>query len=94
MTDPLVLLDVHIEDLVDLLSDKGWKVSTVTKELGASKEERSDTNVLNYAIETKCIVATTDGDFVQRLKSAGVKVVALEARDKADILHQKLKALD
>jgi len=87
-------LDVHFEDLVDLLRDKKWNASTVTIELGASKEKRSDTNILNYALETKCIVVTTDGDFVQRLKSAGVKVVALEARDKADIFDQKLKDLD
>jgi len=89
-----VLLDVHFEDLEDLLRDKGWNVSTVTKELGASKEQRSDTNVLNHAVKTKCIVVTTDGDFVQRLESKGIKVVALEAKDKADIFDQKLKALD
>jgi len=87
---PEILLDVHLEDLVDLLSDDGWNVDTVTKQLGPSKEERSDDNILRHAMETGCVVVTVDGDFVPRLRAKKVEVIVLEKDDKARIINEKL----
>ncbi|RNJ79447.1 MAG: hypothetical protein EB829_01940 [Nitrosopumilus sp. H8] len=86
-----IILDVPMEDLRDILSDKGWDVVTVTEELGSDKEKRSDTNILRYAQDNDAIVVTVDKIFVHRLQAAKVKVVALNVKDKADIIHEKLK---
>ncbi len=79
-----------MEDLKDILLDKGWDVSTVTEKLGSTKEARSDENILRYSQETNSLVVTVDKPFVSRLKSAGVKVVALALEDKARIINEKL----
>ena len=78
-----------MEDLKDILLDKGWDVSTVTEKLGSTKEARSDKNILRYSQETNSVVVTVDKPFVSRLRSAGVKVVALELEDKARIINEK-----
>lgn len=61
---PVILLDVHMEGLHDILSDKGWNVETVTKELGATKEERSDPKIVEHARKTGCVVVTEDGKLI------------------------------
>ncbi|RNJ79673.1 MAG: hypothetical protein D9C04_04035 [Nitrosopumilus sp. B06] len=86
-----VILDVPMENLRGILSDRGWDVVTVTEELGSEKESRSDTNILRYAQDNDVIVATIDRKFVCRLREAGVKVVTLDVKDKADIMDEKLK---
>ena len=88
---PEILLDVHLEDLVEILLDKGWNAKTVTRELGVSKEARSDDNIFKYAQKTKCVVVTDDGDFVQRLKAAGLAAISFDAADKANIVDKKLR---
>jgi len=84
---------VPFENLLELLKDKDWIVDTVTKKLGPSKEDRSDTNILEKTRGENCIIVTTDKDFVQRLKSLKVKVVTIEAMDKANMIDEKLKEL-
>lgn len=86
-----ILLDVHLEDLVEILSDKGWNTKTVTRELGASKEARSDDNIFKYAQKTKCVVVTDDDGFVQRLKAAGLDAITFDSADKAKIVDKKLR---
>lgn len=89
-----IILDVPLEDLKDILSDKGWDVVTVTEELGSTTEARADKNILNYALNNKdVIVVTVDKPFVSRLRSAGIKVAALAMEDKAKIIDEKLKSL-
>ena len=88
---PEILLDVHYEDLVEILIDKGWNATTVTKQLGASKEARADDNIFNYAQKTRCVVVTVDGDFVERLKAEGLDVITFGAADKANIVDKKLR---
>ena len=80
-----------MEDLKDILLDKGWDVSTVTEKLGSTKEARADENILKYSQETNSVVVTVDKPFVSRLRSAGVKVVALVLEDKARIINEKLE---
>ena len=80
-----------MEDLKDILLDKGWDVSTVTEKLGSTKEARYDENILKYSQETNSVVVTVDKPFVSRLRSAGVKVVALALEDKARIINEKLE---
>ena len=80
-----------MEDLKDILLDKGWDVSTVTEKLGSTKEARSDANILKYSQKTNSVVVTVDKPFVSRLRSAGVKVVALELEDKARIINENLE---
>jgi predicted nuclease of predicted toxin-antitoxin system len=80
-----------LEDLKDILLDKGWDVSTVTEKLGSTKEARADENILKYSQETNSVVVTVDKPFVSRLRSAGVKVVALALEDKARIINEKLE---
>lgn len=93
MSKPKIVLDVPMEDLLDILSDKGWDVVTVTKELGSTTEARADTNILNYAKNNpNVIIVTVDKPFVSRLKAAGVKVVALDMVDRARIIDEKLRA--
>ena len=86
-----VLLDVMYEDLVEILIDKGWNAKTVTKELGDSKEERSDDNIFKYAQKTKCVVVTVDGKFVQRLRAEGIVVITIDTVDKANVVDMKLR---
>lgn len=86
-----VLLDVMYEDLVKILIDKGWDAKTVTKQLGASTEARSDDNIFKYAQKTKCFVVTVDGAFVERLKAEGLDVITLGSADKANIIDMKLR---
>jgi len=93
MEKPTILLDVPMEDLKDILSDKGWNVETVTVKLGSTKESRADENILKHAQKTKCIVVTIDRPFVSRLRAAGVKVVALELEDRAKIINEKLEQI-
>ena len=88
-----VILDVPLEDLKDILSDKGWDVSTVTEKLGPTKEDRDDENILKYSKETNSVVVTVDKPFVSRLRLAGVKVVALSLEDKAKIINEQLEKL-
>jgi predicted nuclease of predicted toxin-antitoxin system len=80
-----------LEDLKDILLDKGWDVSTVTEKLGPTKEARDNENIIRYSQETNSVVVTVDKAFVSRLRSAGVKVVALELEDKARIIDEKLE---
>jgi len=77
--------------LKDILLDKGWDVSTVTEKLGSTKEARADENILKYSQETNSVVVTVDKPFVSRLRSAGVKVVALALEDKARIINEKIE---
>ena len=88
---PEILLDVPMEDLLDILSDEGYEVDTVTKKLGPTKEDRADKNILRHAQETGCLVITVDKPFVSRLRSAGVEVIALTLEDRAKIIKEKLK---
>ena len=86
-----IILDVSMEDLLDILSDKGWDVVTVTKELGSTIEDRADKNILDYALKNPdVVVVTVDKPFVSRMKAAGVKVIALDMEDRAKIIHEKL----
>jgi len=80
-----------LEDLKDILLDKGWDVSTVTEKLGSTKEARDDENILKYSQETNSVVVTVDKPFVSRLRSAGVKVVVLALEDKARIINEKIE---
>jgi len=93
LSNPLILLDVPFENLKDLLKDKGWNVDTVTKKLGSSKEAREDTNILENTMGKDWIIVTTDKDFVERLKSLKIKVVTIDAIDKANMIDKKLKQL-
>ena len=91
MDKPNILLDVPMEDLVDILSDEGYEVDTVTKKLGSTTEDRADKNILRHAKETGCLVITVDKPFVSRLRTAGVEVIALTLEDRAKIIKEKLK---
>ncbi len=93
-TKPLILLDVPYENLIDLLHDKGWNVDTVTKKLGSSKEARDDTNILEKTRGIDCIIVTADKDFVERLESLKIKVVTIDAIDKANMIDEKLNEFD
>ncbi len=93
MSEPLILLDVPYENLKDLLHDKGWNVDTVTKKLGASKEARDDTNILEKTRGENIIIVTDDKGFVERLKSLNVKVETIGSIDKASIIDKKLREL-
>ena len=88
---PVILLDVMWEDLVDILKDKGWNVTTVTRELGASTEARADDNIFKYAKKTRCVLVTVDRGFVLRLRAEGLVVITIDAADKAKIVHNKLR---
>ncbi len=88
---PEILIDVMYEDLVEILIDKGWNAKTVTNELGASTEARSDDNIFKYAQKTRCVLVTVDRGFVERLRADGLDVITFGAADKANIIHNKLK---
>jgi len=82
-----------MEDLKDILSDKGWNVDTVTVKLGPEKEDRSDENILKYAKKTNCIVVTIDRPFVSRLRASGIQAVALDMNDRSRIINEKLEKI-
>ena len=86
---PVVLLDVHMEDLVDILSQKNWDVRTVTKELSSAEEE-----IFRYAEKTKCVVVTDNDSLVRRLLDAGLFVVSIDAIDRSRIIHEKLERIE
>lgn len=88
---PIILLDVHMEGMRDILLDKGWNVETVTKQIGPTKEDRDDTNVIDYARKNGCVVVTEDGKQIPRLRAAGIEIITIELDDKAQIIHEKLK---
>jgi len=88
---PVILLDVMWEDLVDILKDKGWNVTTVTRELGASTEARADDNIFKYAKKTRCVLVTVDHGFVERLRAEGLVVITIGSAEKANIVDMKLK---
>ena len=48
-----IVLDVHYENLKNILLDRGWNVTTVTKKLGPTKEDRADKNILEHAKEAE-----------------------------------------
>lgn len=87
---PVILLDVHVEGLRDILSDKGWNVETVTQKLGATKEKRDDTKIVEYARKTGCVVVTEDGKLIPRLRAAGIEIITVEIEEMASIVHEKL----
>ncbi len=84
---PVILLDVQMEDLQAILSQKNWNVKTVTEELGSS----SDESVIRYCQETKCILVTDNGILTQRLQTANLLVVTIDATDRANMIHEKLQ---
>jgi len=87
---PIILLDVMVENLYDLLKDKGWQVETVSDKLGVTKENRDDTKVLNYAKEKSRTVITEDKKFIERLEGV-VEVFTIKNSEKVDIIHEKLR---
>ena len=91
MTEPVILLDVMVENLLDILKDKGWEAETVSKKLGVTTENRDDTKILNYAEEHKRIVITEDKKFIERLEGKGIDVFTIKDYEKANIIHQKLE---
>ena len=88
---PEIVLDVHYENLKNILLDRGWNVTTVTKKLGPTKEDRSDKNILEHAKEEKFVVVTNDGEFIDRLKGAGIETFTIDTVDEANIIDTKLK---
>ena len=84
---PIILLDVQMEDLQAILSQKNWNVKTVTEELGSS----SDESVIRYCQETKCILVTDNGILTQRLQATNLLVVTIDATDRANMIHEKLQ---
>lgn len=87
---PEILLDVHFEDLLEILKDDKWNVDTVTRKLGSSTEERSDDNIKRHAEKTDCVIVTDDKNFVSRLRVLGIDVITLDKEDKARIFMEKL----
>ena len=88
---PEIVLDVPYENLESMLSDEGWNVTTVTKKLGSTKEDRDDKNILEHAKVEKFVVVTDDVRFVDRLRRAGIETFTIDAVDKANIIDAKLK---
>ncbi len=89
--NPEIVLDVPYENLKNILSDRGWNVTTVTKKLGPTKEDREDKNILEHAKEEKFVVITDDAEFVERLKGANIVAFTIDVTDKANIIDEKLK---
>lgn len=88
---PTILLDVMVENLQELLEDKGWTVETVSKKLGVTQENIDDREILQYAEKEGRAIVTNDKKFVTRLKAKGVDVFAVEDLDHANIIHKKLE---
>jgi len=84
---PVILLDVQMEDLQAVLSQKNWNVKTVTKEL----ESSSDESIIRYCQETKCILVTDNRILTQRLEATNLLVVTIDATDRANMVHEKLQ---
>jgi len=91
MTEPVILLDVMVENLLDILKDKEWEVETVSKKLGVTTENRDDTKILNYAEEHKRVVITEDKKFIERLEAKGIDVFTIKDYEKANIIDGKLR---
>ena len=89
--NPIILLDVMVENLLEFLEDKDWTVETVSKKLGVTQENRDDTKVLKYAEEENRVIITEDKRFIKRLKGKGMSVFTLEDYEKANIIHKKLQ---
>ena len=87
---PTVLLDVHMEDLEAILSQKNWDVRTVSKEIGSS----SDDEIIKYAQKSKCVVVTDNEELVRKLLSSGLFVLSIDPVDRAKIIHEKLERIE
>ena len=88
--NPIVLLDVMVENLREFLEDKDWKVETVSKTLGVTQENRDDTKILQYAEKEGRVVITEDKKLINRLKAKEMDVFTVEDYDRANIIHKKL----
>ena len=88
--NPIILLDVMVENLREFLEDKDWKVETVSKTLGVTQENRDDTKILRYAEKEGRVVITEDKKLNNRLKAKEMDVFTVEDYDKASIIHKKL----
>ncbi len=89
---PEVLLDVHVEGMLEILRDFGWTVDTVTKKFGPSKEGRNDDKIVDYAKNNKnCVVVTWDGKLKKRLRAQEIKFVDLEMTDIATMVDRMLR---
>jgi len=91
MKKPIILLDVMVENLQEFLEDKGWRVETVSKQLGVTQENRDDTKILQYAEKEKRVVITEDKKFIKRLRGMEMNVFTVEDFEKANIIHKKLE---
>ncbi len=89
--NPIILLDVMVENLREVLEDKGWKVETVSKTLGVTEQNRDDTKILLYAEKEGRVIITEDKKFIIRLRGKGMNVFTVEDYDKANIIHEKLQ---
>ncbi len=88
---PIILLDVMVENLREVLEDKGWKVETVSKTLGVTQQNRDDTKILIYAEAEGRIIITEDKKFIKRLRAKEMNVFTVEDYEKANIIHEKLQ---
>jgi predicted nuclease of predicted toxin-antitoxin system len=88
--NPVILLDVMVENLREFLEDKGWVVKTVSKTLGVTQENRDDTKILLYAEKEGCVIITEDKKFIKRLRAKEMNVFTVEDFEKANIIHKKL----
>ena len=88
--NPIILLDVMVENLREFLEDKDWKVETVSKTLGVTQENRDDTKILRYAEKEGRVVITEDKKLNNRLKAKEMDVFTVEDYDRANIIHKKL----
>lgn len=89
--NPIILLDVMVENLREFLEDKGWEVETVSKQLGVTQQNRNDTKILEYAEKEKRIIITEDKKFIKRLRAKEMDVFTVEDYEKANIIHRKLQ---
>jgi len=89
--NPIILLDVMVENLREILEDKDWKVETVSKKLGVTQENRDDTKILQYAEKEGRVIITEDKKFIVRLRGKGMDVFTVEDFEKANIIHKKLQ---
>jgi rRNA-processing protein FCF1 len=87
---PVVFLDVHMEDLEAILSQKNWDVRKATKELPSTEDEE----IIRYAEKTKCVVVTDNDEIVRKLLAAGLFVVSIDTVDRARIIHEKLERVE
>ncbi len=84
---PVILLDVQMEDLQAVLSQKNWNAKTVSEEL----ESSSDESIIRYCQETKCILVTDNRILTKRLEAVNLLVVTIGATDRANMIHKKLQ---